>query len=79
MNKDVRKKIFKKQVLYFIVLNFMEIPHLLVLYILYYMTTNKIGFSNPDLLYWEAIFYLWFTCRGIVLPLLRLIEPNFAN
>lgn len=79
MNKDVRQTIFKKQMLYFIVLNFMEIPHLFLLYLLWYMTNNKIGFRDPNLLYLEAIFYLWFTCRGIVLPMLRLIEPSFAN
>jgi hypothetical protein len=63
--------------IYFLVLNFMEIPHTLVMALIYHQLNAGKGFVK-----WEVdtedYFYTWFNMRGIVLPLLRLLEPTFA-
>ena len=78
MSNDVRKSIFQKQVLYFIVLNIMEFPNTVVIYIRWKMIKDGIGLTPPWLKA-QAWFYGWFVARGTVLSLLRLIEPSFRN
>ena len=78
MSKDVSTGIFKKQMIYFLVLNFMELPHTIVIYLRYVMMNTGKGFDKEDLMV-EAKYYVWFTLRGTVLPMLRLIEPSFVN
>jgi len=62
--------------LYFVILNVMEVPHTVVVFIRLYEQNIGASFSK-DVLSPEADFYLWYICRGIVLPVLRLIEPQF--
>ena len=63
--------------IYFMVLNFMEIPHTVVMYLLYHQLNSGSGFVKAEVIT-EANFYMWFNFRGTVLPLLRLLEPTFV-
>ena len=74
----MRNSIFKKQMIYFMVLNFMELPHTIVIWLRYVMMNTGKGFDKDDLMV-EAKYYVWFTFRGTVLPMLRLIEPTFVH
>jgi hypothetical protein len=63
--------------IYFLVLNFMEIPHTIVMYLIYHQLNTGSGFVREEVIT-EAHFYTWFNLRGVVLPILRLLEPTFA-
>lgn len=77
LSKDVRDEIFRKYVLYFFVLNFMEIPNVLVVY-LRFLIMNHADLDDNALRV-QSYFYMWYTFRGTVLPILRLIEPQLQN
>lgn len=63
--------------IYFIVLNMMEIPHIMVIYLRYQSQNESTYIASTYSL--QAKFYFWFILRGSVLPLLRLIEPQFLR
>jgi len=55
-------------------LNFMEIPHVAVAFYRLHMMNDPIPFQTDDSRN-EAHLYWWYVSRGIILPLVRLIEP----
>jgi hypothetical protein len=76
MSKHIRNEIFRKYVIYFLVLNIMELPNVIVVYLRWH--AMKKGLHKTELEF-EAKFYCWYTFRGTVLPILRLIEPQLAS
>ena len=79
MNEEVSKKLLKKQMLYYFVLNFMELPHVgfvaVYLYILQFKKTDD-SISTATL-FFLSVCEVWYAARGIVLPILRIcIEPQ---
>lgn len=52
----------------------MEIPHVAVCFYRLHMMNDPIPFKTEDSRN-EAHLYWWYISRGIILPLVRLIEP----
>jgi len=55
----------------------MEIPHTLIMYLIYDQLNSGSGFHGWKVKV-EDYLYVWFNLRGVVLPILRLLEPTFA-
>jgi len=55
----------------------MEIPHTLIMYLIYDQLNSGSGFVEWKI-HAEDYLYIWFNLRGVVLPILRLLEPTFA-
>lgn len=77
MNEEVSKKLLNKQMLYYIVLNFMELPHVgFVAVYLYFLQFKKQDTLSEGAILFLSICEVWYAARGIVLPILRIcIEP----
>jgi hypothetical protein len=78
MNEEVSKKLLNKQMLYYIVLNFMELPHVgFVAVYLYCLQFKKQDNLSEAVVLFLSICEVWYAARGIVLPILRIcIEPK---
>ena len=77
MNDEVRK-VFKKQMILNLVLNFMELPHVFYVGFIIWdkQFRNNKPFSEGEALF-MSICDTWYAARGIVIPILRiLIEPQ---
>ena len=78
MNEEVSKKLLKKQMLYYFVLNFMELPHVgFVAVYLYILQFKRMATISTATLFFLSVCEVWYAARGIVLPILRIcIEPQ---
>ena len=75
LNKDVRKIILRRQAIYFLILLFLESVLIFKTISTWYDAVPKKGFFNTLLL--DTAFL--YVSRGIIIPLLRLLEPGFVQ